>query len=138
MKKVSLLVAMIAFVCGNMFAQSYNFDQYNVGDKVAQTIGQPWTTWSDQPGSGEDAAFSDEQAVSGTNSVKFTYGNDQIYNFNDETTGSYTLDWNMYIPSGKDAYLNIQHNFTGGQDGEWAFGLYFNTGYCVACVRRLS
>ena len=127
MKKVSLLVAMIAFVCGNMFAQSYNFDQYNVGDKVAQTIGQPWTTWSDQPGSGEDAVFSDEQAVSGTNSVKFTYGNDQIYNFNDETTGSYTLDWNMYIPSGKDAYLNIQHNFTGGQDGEWAFGLYFNT-----------
>ena len=118
---------MIAFVCGNMFAQSYNFDQYNVGDKVAQTIGQPWTTWSDQPGSGEDATFSDEQAVSGTNSVKFTYGNDQIYNFNDETTGSYTLDWNMYIPSGKNAYLNIQHNFTGGQDGEWAFGLYFNT-----------
>ena len=127
MKKVSLLIAMIAFVCGNMFAQSYNFDQYNVGDKVAQTIGQPWTTWSDQPGSGEDAVFSDEQAASGTNSVKFTYGNDQIYNFNDETTGSYTLDWNMYIPSGKDAYLNIQHNFTGGQDGEWAFGLYFNT-----------
>ena len=127
MKKVSLLVAMIAFVCGNMFAQSYNFDQYNVGDKVAQSIGQPWTTWSNLPGSDEDAAFSDEQAVSGTNSVKFTYGNDQIYNFNDETTGSYTLDWNMYIPSGKDAYLNIQHNFTGGQDGEWAFGLYFNT-----------
>ena len=127
MKKVSLLIAMIAFVCGNMFAQSYNFDQYNVGDKVAQSIGQPWTTWSDQPGSGEDAVFSDEQAASGTNSVKFTYGNDQIYNFNDETTGSYTLDWNMYIPTGKDAYLNIQHNFTGGQDGEWAFGLYFNT-----------
>ncbi len=127
MKKVSLLVAMIAFVCGNMFAQSYNFDQYNVGDKVAQSIGQPWTTWSNLPGSDEDAAFSDEQAVSGTNSVKFTYGNDQVYNFNDETTGSYTLDWNMYIPSGKDAYLNIQHNFTGGQDGEWAFGLYFNT-----------
>jgi hypothetical protein len=127
MKKVSLLVAMIAFVCGNLFAQSYNFDQYNVGDKVAQSIGQPWTTWSNLPGSDEDAAFSDEQAVSGTNSVKFTYGNDQVYNFNDETTGSYTLDWNMYIPSGKDAYLNIQHNFTGGQDGEWAFGLYFNT-----------
>ena len=127
MKKVSLLIAMIAFVCGNMFAQSYNFDQYNVGDKVAQSIGQPWTTWSNLPGSDEDAAFSDEQAVSGTNSVKFTYGNDQVYNFNDETTGSYTLDWNMYIPSGKDAYLNIQHNFTGGQDGEWAFGLYFNT-----------
>ena len=127
MKKVSLLVAMIAFVCGNLFAQSYDFDQYNVGDKVAQTIGQPWTTWSDQPGGAEDAVFSDEQAVSGTNSVKFTYGCDQIFNFNDETTGSYTLDWNMYIPSGKDAYLNIQHNFTGGQEGEWAFGLYFNT-----------
>ena len=127
MKKVSLLIAMIAFVCGNLFAQSYNFDQYNVGDKVAQSIGQPWTTWSDQPGSAEDAVFSDEQAASGTNSVKFSYGNDQIFNFNDETTGSYTLDWNMYIPTGKDAYLNIQHNFTGDQDGEWAFGLYFNT-----------
>ncbi len=118
---------MIAFVFGNLFAQSYDFDQYNVGDKVAAAIGQPWTTWSDEPGSDEDAVFSDEQAASGTNSVKFTYGNDQIYNFNDETTGSYTLDWNMYIPTGKDAHLNIQHNFTGGQDGEWAFGLYFNT-----------
>ena len=127
MKKVSLLIAMIAFVCGNLFAQSYDFDQYNVGDKVAQTIGQPWTTWTNLPGSAEDAVFSDEQAASGTNSVKFTYGNDQIFNFNDETTGSYTLDWNMYIPTGKDAYLNIQHNFTGDQDGEWAFGLYFNT-----------
>ncbi len=127
MKKVSLLIAMIAFVCGNLFAQSYDFDQYTVGDKVAQTIGQPWTTWSDLPGSSEDAVFSDEQAASGTNSVKFTYGVDQVFNFNDETTGSYTLDWNMYIPTGKDAYLNIQHNFTGGQDGEWAFGLYFNT-----------
>ena len=124
MKKVSLLIAMIAFVCGNLFAQSYDFDQYNVGDKVAQTIGQPWTTWTNLPGSAEDAVFSDEQAASGTNSVKFTYGNDQIFNFNDETTGSYTLDWNMYIPTGKDAYLNIQHNFTGDQDGEWAFGLY--------------
>ena len=111
MKKVSLLIALIAFVCGNLFAQSYDFDQYNVGDKVAQTIGQPWTTWTNQPGGGEDAVFSDEQAASGTNSVKFTYGNDQIFNFNDETTGSYTLDWNMYIPTGKDAYLNIQHNF---------------------------
>ena len=127
MKKVSLLIAMIAFVCGNLFAQSYDFDQYNVGDKVAAAIGQPWTTWSDLPGSGEDAVFSDEQAFSGTNSVKFTYGNDQIFNFDDATTGAYTLDWNMYIPNGKDAYMNIQHNFTGDQDGEWAFGLYFNT-----------
>lgn len=127
MKKVSLLIAMIAFVCGNLFAQSYDFDQYNVGDKLAQTIGQPWTTWSDLPGSTEDAVFSDEQAFSGTNSVKFTFDNDQLYNFNDLTTGSYTLDWNMYIPNGKDAHLNIQHNFTGGQDGEWAFGVYFNT-----------
>ena len=126
MKKVSLLIAMIAFVFGNLFAQSYNFDQYNVGDKVAQTIGQPWSTWSDNPGSPEDAVFSDEQAASGTTSVKFTYNNDQIFNFNDLTTGAYTLDWKMYIPNGKDAHVNIQHNFTGAQSGQWAFGLYFN------------
>ena len=127
MKKVSLLIAMIAFVCGNLFAQSYDFDQYNVGDKVAQTIGQPWTTWTNQPGSGEDAVFSDEQAASGTNSVKLIYGNDLVFNFNNVTSGSYTLDWNMYVPDGKNAYLNIQHNFIGDGNGEWAFGLYFNT-----------
>lgn len=127
MKKVSLLVAMIAFVCGNAFAQSYDFDQYNVGDKVAQTIGAPWNTWSNAPGTAEDAVFSNDFAASGANSVKFTYGVDQIFDFGGQTTGAYSIDFNMYVPTGKDAYLNIQHNFTGDSNGEWAFEVYFNS-----------
>ena len=52
MKKVSLLIAMIAFVCGNAFAQlSFDFNDGVAGAKIAQTDGMPWTTWTDNPGS---------------------------------------------------------------------------------------
>ena len=47
MKKVSLLIAMIAFVFGNAFAQfSYDFNDGTAGAKIAQTYGDPWTVSS--------------------------------------------------------------------------------------------
>ena len=58
MKKVSLLIAMIAFVCGNAFAQlHFDFDDCPEGAKIAQTLGDPWTTWSYAPGGAEDGVF---------------------------------------------------------------------------------
>ena len=59
MKKLSLLIAMIAFVCGNVFAQSmyFDFEGQTAGNKIAQTLGDPWTTWSNAPGGAEDGVF---------------------------------------------------------------------------------
>ena len=59
MKKVSLLMLVAMFLfAGNLSAQlSFDFEGYNAGDKIAATIGDPWTTWSSQPGSAEDGVF---------------------------------------------------------------------------------
>ena len=124
MKKVSLLIAMIAFVCGNAFAQmSFDFNDCPAGAKIAQTLGDPWTTWSNAPGGAEDGVFGE---AGGTMAAHFTYGNDQVLNLGNVTTGTWELSFDMYIPNGKDAYNNILHIFN-GSGSEWATEVWYKT-----------
>ncbi len=124
MKKVSLLIALIAFAFGNAFAQmSYDFNDGTAGAKIAQTYGEPWTTWSEAPGSAEDGVFAE---VDGQMAAYFTYGNDQVLRMNNLTTGAYTISFDMYIPDGKDAYNNILHIFN-GSGSEWATEVHYKT-----------
>ena len=128
MKKITLLIAMIAFVCGNAFAQwSYNFDDGTEGAKIAQTYGNPWTTWSSQPGGAEDGVFAMQQTMA----AYFTYGVDQVFDFGltDQgvlTSGTWQISFDMLIPDGKDAYNNILHAF-GGSGSEWATEVHYKT-----------
>ncbi|MBR5630876.1 MAG: hypothetical protein IKW82_04445, partial [Bacteroidales bacterium] len=95
MKKVSLLIAMIAFVFGNAFAQlSYDFEDGVAGEKIAQTYGNPWTTWSNAPGGAEDGVFAEQNSMA----AHFTYGNDQVLDLGNVTTGTWELSFDMYIP----------------------------------------
>ena len=124
MKKLSLLFAMIALVCGNAFAQlSYDFNDGTAGAKIAQTYGEPWTTWGEAPGGNEDGVFAE---VGGSMAAYFTYGNDQVIRLGNVTSGAYTLSFDMYIPNGKDAYNNILHIFN-GSGSEWATEVHYNT-----------
>ena len=123
MKKLTLLVAMIAFVCGNAFAQlSFDFEDGVAGDKIAQTYGTPWTTWSNAPGGAEDGVFAEQ----GSMAAHFTYGVDQVIELGNLTTGVYEISFDMYIPDGKDAYNNILHIFN-GSGSEWATEVYYKT-----------
>ena len=123
MKKVSLLLAMIAFICGNTFAQmSFDFDQYNAGDKIAQTIGEPWTTWSNAPGGAEDGVFGE---AGGSMAAHFTYGNDQVVRLGDHSTGVYDLEFDAYVPEGKNGYFNVLHDFAGSAS-TWAMQVYLH------------
>ena len=123
MKKVSLLIAMIAFVCGNAFAQmSFDFNDCPAGAKIAQTLGDPWTTWSNAPGGAEDGVFAEQNSMA----AHFTYGNDQVLNLGNVTTGTWELSFDMYIPNGKDAYNNILHIFN-GSGSEWATEVWYKT-----------
>ena len=123
MKKVSLLIAMIAFVCGNAFAQmSFDFNDGVAGAKIAQTYGDPWTTWSNAPGGAEDGVFAEQNSMA----AHFTYGNDQVLNLGNVTTGTWELSFDMYIPNGKDAYNNILHIFN-GSGSEWATEVWYKT-----------
>lgn len=108
MKKVSLLIAMMVFACFNTFAQfSYDFTGCNAGDKVAQTLGWPWTTWSDAPGGSEDGIFAE---VDGNMAAYFTYGVDQVVALGELTTGVYDIEFDVYIEENYMGYFNIMHH----------------------------
>ena len=123
MKKVSLLIAMIAFVCGNAFAQmSYDFNDGVAGAKIAQTYGDPWTTWSNAPGGSEDGVFDE---AGGSMAAHFTYGNDQVVQLGDHSTGVYDLEFDAYVPEGKNGYFNVLHHFA-GSNSTWAMQVYMH------------
>ena len=124
MKKVSLLIAMIAFVFGNAFAElSYDFSDGVAGAKIAETYGDPWTTWNNAPGGAEDGVFDE---MGGSMAAHFTYGNDQILRLGNLTTGNWVLSFDMYIPNGMEAYNNILHKFN-GSNSEWATEVHYKT-----------
>ena len=105
-----------------------DFESYTVGGYLG-TQSSGWTTWDNMPGTATDAFVSDEQAASGTKSVKLvspTGGgpSDLLLPFAaDYTQGSYEVALKMYVVSGNGAYYNIQTSYKPGV--EWAMEVYF-------------
>ena len=122
MKRLSLLFAMIAFLAGSTFAQSmyFDFEGQTAGNKIAQTLGEPWTTWSNQPGGSEDGVFGE---AGGSMAAHFTYGNDQVLRLGGIETGTFDLVFDAYVPNGKCGYFNVLHNFA-GSGSTWAAQFY--------------
>ena len=109
-----------------------DFESYNVEEYLAVQSDE-WNTWSNTPGSGEDAYVSDEQALSGTNSVKIQGGSDVLHEFGDLTSGHYYLETNIYVEPGNGAYYNVLHSY--GAFNEWGLEVFFSsngTGYITA------
>lgn len=105
------------------------FEDYTAGQKLVQqavNMGiECWTTWSNTPGSAEDPIVSSEQAHNGANSVLCSGTNDFVMLFGDKTTGKYSVNFNIYIPSGKVGYYNILQKFD-GNNSVWGSEVYFN------------
>jgi len=122
MKRLSLLFAMIAFLAGSTFAQSmyFNFDGQTAGNKIAQTLGEPWTTWSNAPGGAEDGVFGE---AGGSMAARFTYGNDQVLRLGGIESGVFDLVFDAYVPQGKCGYFNVLHHFA-GSGSTWAAQFY--------------
>jgi len=99
-----------------------NFESYTAGQKLAEQS-EHWTTWSGLPGSAEDGTVSDEQALSGANSVKISGTNDQLLVLGDKVSGKWIVTVNMYIPTGFGGYYNIQKYSSPGT--EWGTQAYF-------------
>ena len=116
---------MIAFVCGNAFAQlHFDFDDCPEGAKIAQTLGDPWTTWSYAPGTDEDGVFG---MADGSMGCHFTFGNDQVVMLGDHSTGVYDLEFDALVPEGKNGYFNVLHHFTGNPNTcVWAMQVYMH------------
>jgi hypothetical protein len=115
-----------------------NMDQYNTTQRLAQqNVAQNgaanswWTTWSGAGfGGAEDGIISTEQANSGPNSFKILTTavgggpQDVVLKLGNRTTGRYELKWMYYVPTGKQAYYNIQNVVPIGA-GAWNLDAFF-------------
>lgn len=100
-----------------------DFESYTVGDYIAVENPDFWTTWSGTPGSAEDAQISDEEASSGSQSVKVDGTTDLLMLLGNKTSGSYWVSWDYMVPTGYGAYYNFQKYEAPGT--EFAFEVYF-------------
>ncbi len=130
MKRLSLLFAMIAFLTGNVFAQTVlindDFEAYNVGDKIAQAAQAAghdwWTTWNNNPGSNEDGTV----AEAGGSKCGYISGvADNVLLLGGQESGTYDLEFAIYCDAGKYGYFNILHDFNGA-GSTWAMQAYVN------------
>lgn len=99
-----------------------SFEDYEEGALGPQA--DHWTTWSGTEGGNEDGIVNQEFANSGLQSFKIEGESDGgpqdvLLNLGDKTTGTYLLEWQMYIIETLGAYFNIQH-FEGDPGGEFA------------------
>jgi len=109
------------------------FDDVAAGAYVAQSYPDWWTTWENQPGTIQDALITNEQSASPNNSAKCAgapgdAGTDLVFKTGEPTTGTYMIDFDMYIPNGLPAYFNLLNNFVPSNPSacQWAIGVYLN------------
>jgi hypothetical protein len=128
MKKILFSTFLLLIVVFAVRAQTVlfqdNFESYTTGGFLAQQATSGWTTWSNQPGGGEDAVISTDQAHSPTKSVYIaSTADDIILKLGNKTSGKYSVKFYYFIPTGFGAYFNIQHFEAPGN--EWAIEVYF-------------
>ncbi|MGE5424506.1 MAG: hypothetical protein ACM3N9_04030, partial [Syntrophothermus sp.] len=129
MKKVFLFL-LIAFLWVGASAQTVlyqdDMESYTVGGYLAAQNSTWWTTWENLPGTAQDALIANNFSHSTSKSFKVSKGTsstDLIMKLGNKTSGSYELNWWMYIETNKDAYYNLQHFQSPGI--EWAYEIYF-------------
>jgi len=125
MKRTFLFILVATFM-STTFAQSViyqdDFEAYTVGDYLC-TQTTDWTTWSNAPGTAEDAFISDDYASSPTKSVKVDGTTDLVLPLGDKQNGVFEVEFNMFIEAGYGGYYNLQHFEAAGT--EWAMEVYF-------------
>jgi hypothetical protein len=119
MKKIYFLaIALIAFNANAQF--EINFDDMTLGDVSPQS--PHIVEW---PAAGvTDAQVTSEQAFSGTNSMVLreqpagTF-DDILVNLGNQSFGTWSVTWMMYIPSGKVGFWNIQEHESVNPEPHW-------------------
>jgi hypothetical protein len=103
-----------------------DFDELEVGGYVAEQLGGMWTTWSNAPGTAEDAIVDDTYSNSPSNSFRVDPNVDLIFQFgpNPLASGAWLYSHFMYIESGTTGYFNVQSDPTPGV--AWVIEIYFN------------
>jgi hypothetical protein len=118
MKKKYIFTALLSVLTYVGFAQIINddFESYNTGPMLPTAH---WTNWSQNAspsGIAENIVVTTAQAASGTKSGTIGNGGiqDALLLLGNLSSGQYTLEFNMYIPTGNSGYFNIQGTIPGG------------------------
>jgi hypothetical protein len=134
MKKNYFLVALLSFVMVTMNAQfTDDIEGYAVGSPVD---GDNWLEWVAGIGYG---TCSDAYASQGTQSMTVGGdGVDPVLDLGNKIFGTWYLSHQMYVPSDKEAYMNIQGQTPIGS-GEWVIGnWHFNQDTAAPGVGNIS
>ena len=132
MQKILYTILSMAMAFG-MYAQddsfSDDFESYNTGDLIAATS-DVWESWGSPGGGADDTGVSDEQAFSGTKSLRLEAlaagggPTDIVLPFGGKRTdGTFAFEQMMFVVSGTGAYFNFQGEEVIGQ--EWTMNNYF-------------
>lgn len=140
MKKITIIFGL--FMINQLSAQTFfdNFDSYTAGQKLALQSGGAWTTWSNAPGGPEDVTVVNTNSVSPANSIYFSSNTagggpvDLVKNFGVLNTGTFSLNMNMNVETGKAAYFNFQKTATIGQI--WSADFSFNDNGTLKIVNQ--
>ncbi len=133
MKKIYLIALAFITIASHLNAQvifNETFETYDLGDMLNQNT-ELWGVWSGNNNAAEDIDISDAYANSGTKSGFIGPGQgpqDVLLNLGNKTTGVYQLTFQMFIPTGKTAYFNIQGMLSAsGGAGNGGNGIFNST-----------
>ena len=105
-----------------------DFESYDLG-QIGAANTTVWSVWSGTPSgpSAEDLTIVDNIVASGVRSGFVGPGagpQDVMLLLGDLTTGTYTLSFNMFIPTGRTGYFNIQGLTNNGGAGNAGMGVF--------------
>ena len=104
-----------------------DFESYTAGAQLACQDSIHWNTWSSIPCDWlEDPFVSNSKAHSGSNAVWIQSYNDLIKTFPNYTTGKYSIEFHLYIPSGYTASWSQLAVFINSDSTEWGFIAMFD------------
>ncbi len=96
------------------FGYEDDFELYTSGEQLACQNPVNWTTWSQSPcDATEDPFITDDIAFSGVNSVNIINDNNCIKPLDNYTSGIFKTSFQIFIPSGSDAYWSAFQQFSG-------------------------
>jgi hypothetical protein len=116
MKKIYVLaLALGAFSFSSQAQIEYtdDFDSYTLGPIAGQS--SQWRTWSGVDGGADDGDVTDDEAISGAQSLLIS--DNKLTDLilltpSAPISGTYTIQWYSYIPAGKSGYFNMQAALT--------------------------
>jgi len=129
-----LLLFISILVSGTLLGQishSEDFESYNVGDGISEVSPDFWELWPQNPANPpvQDATITDEQAADGNQSLELRGGQDVdvivVFGGEQYTSGAFSVDFDIFIPTGRNSYLNFQGSDMIGTQGNWVLQCYF-------------